>query len=155
METPANPASLFWRILRLAPVRIAVLTGIMFYLYLSGHMFRGAFSQGWWWADLGIVLGMALLTWCVYAAFVRKVEDREPTELSSTGMGREIGFGALMGAGLYTLCVLILMALGMYRVDGFNSPAILLATLFSFGVLLRLVSWHVSGASAARAVRSS
>lgn len=35
-------------------------------------------------------------------------------------MGREIGRGMLIGAGLYTLCVLTLIQLGMYRIEGLN-----------------------------------
>jgi membrane protease YdiL (CAAX protease family) len=42
------------------------------------------------------------------------------TELSTVRMGRNLATGMLIGAGLYTLCVLILMALGIYRIEGLN-----------------------------------
>jgi hypothetical protein len=35
-------------------------------------------------------------------------------------MGRELGTGLLIGAGLYAACEMILMALGIYRIDGLN-----------------------------------
>lgn len=47
-------------------------------------------------------------------------------------MGPQLGFGLLMGAGLYAACEVILMALGIYRIVGLNPlsymvPAIAMA----------------------------
>ncbi len=107
-------------------------TEFLFYLYLSGHMFRAAVAKGPM-ADLAVVVWMVALTLAVYVGFVRVVEGRPASELALPGMGRELGIGLLLGAGLYTVCVLILMVLGVYRIDGFNSWQIPLGLLW-FGL---------------------
>ena len=117
------------RLARIAPVRLVLLTALLFYMYLSGHLFRGSFAHGAI-ADLAVVLWMIALTLVLYVGFVYVVEQREASELAVPGMGRQLGLGLLMGAGTYTACVAVLMALGHYRVDGFNSPYILLAALW-------------------------
>jgi membrane protease YdiL (CAAX protease family) len=78
-------------------------------------------------------------------------ERRAATELSPPGAGREWAIGALVGAGLYIACVLILMLLGIYRIEGMNPisfliPAIAMAVksaifeeLVFRGVLLKSV----------------
>lgn len=124
--------SLLLRILRFPLTRLLLLGAILFYLYLSGHMFRTAFAKGPM-ADLAVVVWMVALTLAVYVGFVRVVERRPASELALPGMGRELGIGLLLGAGLYTVCVLILMVLGVYRIDGFNSWQIPLGLLW-FGL---------------------
>jgi hypothetical protein len=57
-------------------------------------------------------------------------------------MGRELGLGMLVGFVLYTACVLILMALGMYRIEGLNPwhyvlPAVAMA--LSSGIFEELI----------------
>jgi membrane protease YdiL (CAAX protease family) len=44
-------------------------------------------------------------------------------------MGRELGVGLLIGAGLYTTCELILMALGIDRIEGLNPMRTMLPTI--------------------------
>jgi membrane protease YdiL (CAAX protease family) len=117
------------RIARFAPVRLALLTALLFYLYVSGHMFRASFAHGAL-QNLGVVLWMAGLTLVLYVGFAHVVERRRASELAVDGMGRQLGLGLLMGAVTYTICVLILMALGIYRIDGTNSPYVLLAALW-------------------------
>jgi membrane protease YdiL (CAAX protease family) len=124
--------SLLLRILRFPLTRLLLLGAILFYLYLSGHMFRAAVAKGPM-ADLAVVVWMVALTLAVYVGFVRVVEGRPASELALPGMGRELGIGLLLGAGLYTVCVLILMVLGVYRIDGFNSWQIPLGLLW-FGL---------------------
>ena len=64
------------------------------------------------------------------------------SELAVARMGRQLGVGLLIGAGLYTACELVLMALGIYRIEGLNPlrflvPAIAMALSSSvFGGLL-------------------
>ena len=70
--------------------------------------------------SLAITVAMAALGLVVYIGFVRFIERRPVSELSLPGMGRELCTGMLIGAGLYTACVLILMLLGIYRIDGLN-----------------------------------
>lgn len=67
-----------------------------------------------------VTAGVAL-----YLAHAHFVERRFASELGLPGLGRELGFGLLVGAGLYTACELVLMALGIYRIEGFNPPGTL------------------------------
>lgn len=151
-------------VLRFAPVRLALLTGIMFYMYISGHLFRATYAKGAA-ENLGVVLWMIAATLVVYAAFARLVERRAVGELAVAGMGRELGLGLVLGAGTYTACVAVLMAFGAYRIEGFNSPMVLLAVLwfavssgffeelFFRGVLMRITT-EVLGSWAGLAVSS-
>ena len=88
------------------------------------------------------------------------VERRTATELSASGLGREFGIGLLIGAGLYVACELVLMALGIYRIQGLNPwrfllPAVAMAISSSVfeellfrGVLYRsLEAWFGSWAA--------
>lgn len=151
MSPVAPAAEPLLRVLRIAPVRLAVLTALLFYMYLSGHMFRGAMAHGAL-EDLAAVLWMAALTLVLYVSFAHVVEQRPASELSLHHFGREIGLGVLLGAGTYTACVAILMAAGLLRIDGSNSPSILAGALwfavssaffeelFFRGVLMRITA---------------
>jgi uncharacterized protein len=70
----------------------------------------------------GIVLG-------AYWAYVRIVERRAVTELSSSHAGRELGGGLVLGALLFSTTIGILAALGAYQVTGNNGWLIMLASL--------------------------
>jgi len=120
------------KVARLPLVRLVLLTAILFYLYISGHMFRGSFAKGAL-QDVAVVLWMILLTTAVYVGFASVVERRPARELALPGMGRELGIGLLLGAGLYTVCTFVLMMLGIYRIEGINSWHVLAAVLW-FGL---------------------
>jgi hypothetical protein len=105
-------------------------------------------------------LGMVVLGLAVYSAFVRWVEGRPVTELALAPAARELGVGLLGGACLYTACVGVLMALGIFRFEGFNPvsfmlPAVAMALGSGFleellfrGVLFRVVeAWWGSWVS--------
>lgn len=88
------------------------------------------------------VVGMTAVGVAVYVGFGRLVERRRVAELSLPGMGRELGLGLVVGAGLYACCVLILMALGIYRIEGLNPWSFLLpavAMALSSGVFEELL----------------
>ena len=74
-----------------------------------------------------IALGVAAIF--LYIGWGRIIERREVTELSTPGMGREWAFGALVGAGLYTGSAVVLMLLGIYKVEGAEPPVFLLPNL--------------------------
>ena len=106
------------------------------------------------------ILALAVAGFALYIGFAHWVEQRFPSELALPGMGRELGVGLLIGAGLYSACELILMALGIYRVEGLNPlrtmvPAIAMAVSSSVfeellfrGVLFRSVeTWFGSWAA--------
>lgn len=138
---PIEKTPLWLRILQFPLVRLMLLGGpIFFFLLLSNHfMLRLADSPL---ATIGSAAAMAAVSISFYAVFVRFIERRRVSELSLPGGGREFGAGLLVGAGLYTACVLILMALGIYRIDGLNPwsymlPAVAMA--LSSGVLEELL----------------
>ena len=66
------------------------------------------------------IVALAIAGFAVYIGHAHFIERRAVTELGLPGMGRELGIGLLVGAGLYTACELLLMALGIYRIDGLN-----------------------------------
>jgi membrane protease YdiL (CAAX protease family) len=74
-----------------------------------------------------IVLGLAAIG--LYVAWGKFIERREVTELSTPGLGREWAIGALCGAGLYTASAVVLMLLGIYKVEGLNPWLFLLPNL--------------------------
>jgi membrane protease YdiL (CAAX protease family) len=106
------------------------------------------------------IVALAIAGFAVYRAYAFFIERRSVAELALPGMGRELGIGLLVGAGLYAACELILMALGIYRITGLNSlsymlPAIAMALssgvfeeLLFRGVLYRSVeAWFGSWAA--------
>ena len=103
------------------------------------------------------IIALAIAGFAVYLGHANFIERRSVSELSLQGMGRELGIGLLIGAGLYTACELVLMALGIYRITGLNPlsylvPAIAMAISSSVfeemlfrGVLFRSVeTWFGS-----------
>lgn len=75
------------------------------------------------------VIALVIAGIAVYVAYAKFVEQREVSELAKSGMGRPLGIGLCIGAGLYTLCVLILMALGVYSIVGFNPASFLIPAI--------------------------
>ena len=151
MSGAENTAPPPWlRILQLPLVRLFLLGGPIFVMMgiSSGFMvyFKGEPLKA-----IAAVVGMASAALAFYAGWTRFIERRPLSELSLSGAGREWGIGMVIGAGLYTACILILMALGMYRIEGLNPwtfviPAIAMALssgffeeLFFRGVLFRSV----------------
>lgn len=78
------------------------------------------------------IIALAIAGFAVYVGYAFFFEKRALSELALPGMGRQLGFGLLIGAGLYAACEVILMALGIYRIVGLNPlsymvPAIAMA----------------------------
>ena len=142
MEHPNPDKPLWLRVLQFPLVRLFLLGPLLFLMM--------GISNGFWevkFADsplIGIAMAalMVALGFAVYIAFVKLIEQRPVNELALPMMGRELGMGMLAGAGLYTLCVLVLMALGVYRIEGINPLALLLpsvAMALSSGVFEELL----------------
>jgi len=72
----------------------------------------------------------AVFVWFGYRFYVRCIEKRQPTELATQGMAREVGAGLLIGAGLVMSSFAVLAVLGAYRFSGVNA--------LSFAMLLPL-----------------
>ena len=134
-------SSLAMRILRFPLTRMAVIYFALTYLYLSGYFFRASFAQGPW-EGVAATLMAGTMMLSIYASIVYFIERRPASELALRPMGRELAIGALLGAGLYTACVLVLMMLGNYRIEGLNEWHVLipgLAVALATGVFEELV----------------
>ncbi|WP_229212119.1 CPBP family intramembrane glutamic endopeptidase [Duganella sp. BJB475] len=79
----------------------------------------------------------AVFVWFGYRFYVRRIEKRQPTELATRGMAREVGVGLLIGAGLVMSSFAVLGALGAYRFEGVNA--------LSFAMLLPLTELVLVG----------
>jgi membrane protease YdiL (CAAX protease family) len=99
--------------------RLIVLGFVVFYLMAWTEGRIQAFKESPV-IGVAIAIAMALVGMAVYVAWGKFIERREVTELSLPGFGREWAIGAIIGAGLYTGCVLGLMLLGMYQIVGLN-----------------------------------
>lgn len=121
-----SPPGVVMRVLRFVPVRMGLFYVVLTYLYLSCHFLRATYAQGPLKGLVASVVAGAIML-MVHAFLVQRVEGRPVEELAVRPMAGELGLGLLVGLGLYTLCVLILMALGNYRIDGHRDWLILLA----------------------------
>ena len=119
---------LWLRILQYPLVRLAIFGVIMFYMLGFSNNFMGQ-AAGNIWAQIGIVIGWSAAGFAVYSWLVRLIERRPVTELALPGMGRELAIGLLIGAGLYTASVLVLMIMGIYKIVGFNPVSFMLTAI--------------------------
>jgi uncharacterized protein len=118
--------SLLQRTLHFAPVRLWLLYTILPYLYLAGYFYRQDFAKGTWEGLGGTILsGIAMLG--MYGIVVHYCERRQVTELALEPAAREFGLGLLTGFGLYTLCMVVLMLTGSYRIQGANDWHVLIS----------------------------
>lgn len=136
-----SKTSLWLRILHFAPTRMALIYYALTYLYLSGYFYRTSFTHGPLQALGASVMSGAMML-IVYAGLVVYIERRTVGEVALRPMARELGLGLLCGFGLYSVCILILMGLGNYRIDGLREWHILLtgmATALATGVFEELL----------------
>lgn len=142
MDVTSAPTPALWlRVLRFPPVRLVLLGGVLFVMLAQSSTFRFQLAASPL-AAIAVTIGMAALGFAVYALFVRLVEGRPVSELALPGMGRELGIGLLVGAGLYAASILVLMGLGIYRIAGWNSWTFLIpamAMALSSGVFEELL----------------
>lgn len=160
----AKPA-LWLRVLQFPLSRLVVLGFVIFAIMVTSNNNLVIFKDEPL-KSIAAVLGVALAAVAVYAGWARFIERRPASELSLAGAGREWGIGMLVGAGLYTACILILIALGIYRIEGLNPwtfviPAVAMALssgmfeeLLFRGVLFRSIedmfgSWMALAVSSA------
>ena len=114
---PAKP--LWLRILQFPLSRLIVLGGIIFSMMAWTESRIEAFKDSPL-IGVAIAVAMALVAMAVYVAWGKLIERREVAELSLPGAGREWAIGGLIGVVLYAGCVLLLMVVGMYRIEGLN-----------------------------------
>ena len=151
MTDPTTVRRPLWlSVLQFPLTRIIGLGAVIFFMMMMNNTNLATYNDNPLMAIVNTV-GMGVLALAIYLAWGRLIERREVTELSVPGMGREWATGALIGAGLYVSCAVLLMILGMYRIDGLNPwtylvPAIdmalssgLFEELFFRGVVFRSV----------------
>lgn len=132
MTTPASPQpTLAHRILGSPPARVLLLGFILVLMMTLNTDVMTSYAGEPVKAVLHII-ALAIAGFAVYLGYAHFIERRAVSELALSGMGRELGLGLLIGAGLYAACEMILMALGIYRIDGLNPlsymvPAIAMA----------------------------
>jgi uncharacterized protein len=120
MSTSSESKPALWlRVLQFPLTRLVVLGFVILYMMGLSNSFMSQF-KGDSLKSIAAVVGMATAALAVYVGWARLIERRQVSELSLSGAGKEWGIGLLIGAGLYTTCVLILIALGMYRIEGLN-----------------------------------
>lgn len=132
MTTPSHAApGLVRRILRSPPLRVLLLGFILLLLMgLNQDVMTSYAAEPV--KAVQHIIALAIAGFAVYLGYAHFIEQRAVSELALPGMGRELGIGLLLGAGLYATCELILMAMGIYRIDGLNPlsfmiPAIAMA----------------------------
>lgn len=129
--SPDTPPGLARRILASPPARVLLL-GVILLLMMGLNEDVMTSYAGQPVKAVQHVIALAIAGLAVYIAHAHFIERRAVSELSLPGMGREFGIGLLIGAGLYAACEMVLMALGIYRIDGLNPlsylvPAIAMA----------------------------
>ena len=141
LENRRAAPSIWLRILQFPLTRLVLLGATVFLLMaINGGLMQKFEAHPL--LAITITVAMAALALAIYMGYARFVERRAAGELSLPGMGREWAIGALIGAGLYTICVLVLIALGVYRIEGLNPwyfivPAVAMA--LSSGVFEELL----------------
>jgi membrane protease YdiL (CAAX protease family) len=163
MSAVTTKKPMWLRIAQFPLLRLAVFGTVMFYMLGYSNKFIGE-TAGNPLLQIAVVIGWSAVGFAVYIGLVRLIERRPVTEVALPGMGRELGIGLLVGAGLYTACILILMVMGIYRIDGLNPvsymlPAIavplssgIFEELLFRGVLFRIVEsgWAAGSRSPCR-----
>lgn len=110
------------------PLRLAVFGAVMFFMLGYSNNFIGI-TAGNPLLQIAAVIGWSAVGFAVYIGLVRLIERRPVTELALPGMGRELGIGLLVGTGLYTACILILMVTGIYKIEGLNPVSYMLPAI--------------------------
>ncbi len=67
--------------------------------------------------------------WLAYRAYVKLIERRRGVEFGAQGALRELGSGLVIGAALFSATVGVLAALGLYAVQGWRDPAVMVPVL--------------------------
>ena len=75
------------------------------------------------WLALVIGLTTAVLSVVVYGWAVRRTERRVPVEVALEGAASSIGWGTLLGVGLFGAVIANIAFLGDYTVNGLGTPA--------------------------------
>jgi hypothetical protein len=137
-DSSSVPDSRLWRFLRFPVTRIVIATaaitlviGVIQFLGLRAHIKPNS--------GLGAVIGVLIIVavLATYIGYVRLIERREVTELSTRKAGVELGAGVIVGVVLFALTMLVLWLAGCVRVaagDGWRALAFPLLIALIAGV---------------------
>ena len=128
MNDATTHKPMWLRIAQFPPLRLAVFGTAMFYMLGYSNKFKADTASDPL-LQIAVVIAWSALGFAVYIGLVRLIERRPVTELALPGMGRELGIGLLIGAGLYTACILILMVMGVYKIEGLNPVSFMLSAI--------------------------
>lgn len=129
-EAPPGEASPWWRKVLVFPLsRLLIALFLMAVAFIGRDVVASALLALP--RDAEASRGVVTIL-CVYAAYVlhvRLIEGRPVRELHARPAPRELALGMAIGAGMITLVVGTLWALGAYRVEGVGSWDVLLVPL--------------------------
>ncbi len=128
MNDVTTQKPMWLRIAQFPPLRLAVFGAVLLYMLGNSNKFIGD-TAGNPLLQIAVVSGWSAVGFAVYIGLVRLIERRPVTELALPGMSRELGIGLVIGAGLYTACILILMIMGIYKIDGLNPVSYMLPAI--------------------------
>lgn len=128
-QPPVAPNRPLWRRIMQFPLTRLIVLGPVMFFFMGWAQSRMEIFQPTPALNIAIQSGLGLAAILLYLAYGKFIESRSVTEVSLPGLGREWALGAALGAGLYTACALILMTLGIYRVEGLNPLTFLLPNL--------------------------
>lgn len=119
MTEPSTTSSFPLRILGSPPARVMLLGFILVVMISLNTDVMVSYAGEPLKSTLHIV-AMAISGLAVYVGFAYFIERRDISELALQRFGHELGIGLLLGASLYAACELILLVLGVYRINGLN-----------------------------------
>lgn len=126
--TSASP--IWLRIVQFPPVRLLLLGVPLFYCIGFSNLFMSE-NKGQPVPSTIVATAMIALAMSIYFGFARWVERREVSEFALPGMMKEMGIGLAVGVSLHSGCMLILWALGMFRIEGLNPVSFLIPAIAS------------------------
>lgn len=135
MSTPARAA--FARRMRASPPgRILVLGFVLLVMMgLSDDVMRSFAADPV--KAAAHVIALAIAGCALYLAHSHVIERRAAVELSASGMGRQLGIGLLVGAGLYATCEGSCLTGGSFGVE---SSVLALVWCTSTGIVMLVMS---------------
>ena len=129
MTDHAEPTPLWLRILQFPPIRLILLGTALFYCLGFSNAFLELSAGNHVLASFGVAGMVALAMW-ISVGFARFIEHREPSDLALNPGIKELGIGLVIGAGLYTAGVLVLILLGYGRIEGMNPVVVMIPALY-------------------------
>lgn len=129
MSDQTEAAPLWLRILQFPPIKLILLGTPLFYCLGFSNAFLELSAGNHVLASFGVAGMVALAMW-VYVGFARFIERREPSDLALSPGLKELGIGLLVGAGLYTLGVVVLIVLGYGRIEEVNPVVVMIPALY-------------------------